>query len=109
MLAGISGLISSVSLRRGFAVVGPSVLLLGTGVVTAVQAISAEEGDSASARWRACSPRGPSTTAATWDAGVETFVTPPTAPACRGVLRWSLLLVAAPASPASGPLRRRGG
>lgn len=45
MLAGVTGLISSVSLRRGFAVVGSVlVLVVGGGVVTVVQAIAQEEG-----------------------------------------------------------------
>ena len=44
LLAGISGLISSVSLRRGFAVVGSVMaLIVASGVVTAIQAISAEQ------------------------------------------------------------------
>jgi len=44
-LTGISGLIASISVRRGFAVVATiAVLLLGNGVVTAVQGISEEEG-----------------------------------------------------------------
>ncbi len=46
MLTGISGLIASVSVRRGFAVVATiAVLLLGNGVVTAVQGISEEQGE----------------------------------------------------------------
>ena len=45
MLAGVTGLISSVSLRRGFAVVGSVlVLVVGGGVVSVVQAIAQEEG-----------------------------------------------------------------
>ena len=45
-LTGIAGLIASVSLRRGFAVVAIiAVLLLGNGVVTAVQGISEEQGE----------------------------------------------------------------
>ena len=44
-LTGIAGLISSVSVRRGFAVVGTiAVLLLGNAVVTAIQGISEEQG-----------------------------------------------------------------
>ncbi len=47
MLTGIGGLIASVSVRRGFAVVGTiAVLLLGNGVVTAIQGISEEQGES---------------------------------------------------------------
>jgi len=46
MLTGISGLIASVSVRRGFAVVATiAVLLLGNGVVTAIQGISDEQGE----------------------------------------------------------------
>src|SRR6476620_6106430 len=46
MLTGISGLIASVSVRRGFAVVATiAVLLLGNGVVTAVQGIAEEQDD----------------------------------------------------------------
>lgn len=45
MLAGVTGLVSSVSLRRGFAVVGSIlVLAVGGGVVSVVQAIAREEG-----------------------------------------------------------------
>ncbi len=46
LLAGISGLISSLSLRRGFAVVGSVIaLIVITGVITAVQNISHYEAD----------------------------------------------------------------
>ena len=46
MLTGISGLIASVSVRRGFAVVATiAVLLLGNGVVTAIQGIAEEQDD----------------------------------------------------------------
>ncbi len=49
MLAGVSGLISSVSLRRGFAVVGSVMaLIVLTGVVTVMQNIARYEGDSES-------------------------------------------------------------
>ena len=53
MLTGIGGLIASISVRRGFAVVATiAVLLLGNGVVTAIQGISEEQGRSrTSARW----------------------------------------------------------
>ena len=44
MLTGIGGLIASISVRRGFAVVATiAVLLLGNGVVTAIQGISDEQ------------------------------------------------------------------
>jgi len=77
LIAGISGLISSVSLRRGFAVVGSVMaLIVLTGVVTAVQAISAEEdADSVSTAaglfspWSLYNGLGEA-----WDAGTETFV-----------------------------------
>ena len=46
-LTGVSGLIASWSTRRGFAVVATiAVLLIGNGIVTAVQGISSEEGRS---------------------------------------------------------------
>jgi ABC-2 type transport system permease protein len=45
-ITGISGLIASVSVRRGFAVVATiAVLLLGNGVVTAIQGIAEEQGE----------------------------------------------------------------
>jgi ABC-2 type transport system permease protein len=45
VVAGITGLISSLSLRRGFAVVGSIIaLVVVPGIVTAVQAIASEEG-----------------------------------------------------------------
>jgi ABC-2 type transport system permease protein len=45
MLTGVSGLVASVSVRRGFAVVATiAVLLLGNAVVTAIQGISDEQG-----------------------------------------------------------------
>lgn len=46
MLTGIGGLIASVSVRRGFAVVATiAVLLLGNGVITAIQGISEEQSE----------------------------------------------------------------
>ena len=77
LVAGISGLISSISLRRGFAVVGSVMaLIVLTGVVTAVQAISAEEdADSVSVAvglfspWSLYNGLGEA-----WDAGDQTFV-----------------------------------
>ena len=78
LVAGISGLISSVSLRRGFAVVGSVMaLIVLTGVVTAVQAISAEEADADTVSTAAglLSPWSLySGLANAWDAGIETFV-----------------------------------
>ena len=78
MVAGISGLISSVSLRRGFAVVGSVMaLIVLTGVVTAMQDIAYYEGDSESVSvgvgllspWSLYNGL-----ANAWDAGVDTPV-----------------------------------
>jgi ABC-2 type transport system permease protein len=77
LVAGITGLISSVSLRRGFAVVGSVMaLIVLAGVVTAVQGISAEEdADTVSTAAGLFSPWSLySGLADAWDAGVETFV-----------------------------------
>ena len=78
LVAGVSGLISSVSLRRGFAVVGSVMaLIVLTGVVTVMQNIAYFEGDSESV------PTGVglaspwslySGLANAWGAGVETVV-----------------------------------
>ena len=79
MLAGITGFISSVSLRRGFAVVGSIVaLVVVPGVVTAVQAIASEEGaDQVGVAAGLASPWSLTNgLASAWDAGVEVF-TPP--------------------------------
>jgi ABC-2 type transport system permease protein len=76
LIAGISGLISSVSLRRGFAVVGSVMaLIVLAGVITAVQAISAEEdADSAATIVGLFSPWSLySGLANAWDAGIDTF------------------------------------
>lgn len=77
LVAGITGLISSVSLRRGFAVVGSVMaLIVLTGVITAVQAISAEQdADAASTTVGLFSPWSLySGLANAWDAGIDTFV-----------------------------------
>lgn len=77
LIAGITGLISSVSLRRGFAVVGSVMaLIVLTGVITAVQAISADQdADAVSTATGLFSPWSLYTGLAdAWDAGVETFV-----------------------------------
>jgi ABC-2 type transport system permease protein len=77
LIAGITGLISSVSLRRGFAVVGSVMaLIVLTGVITAVQAISADQdADSASTAAGLFSPWTLYTGLAdAWDTGVDTFV-----------------------------------
>ncbi len=76
LVAGITGLISSVSLRRGFAVVGSVMaLIVLTGVVTAVQAIAHEQdSDSVSTAAGLFSPWSLYTGLANaWDAGVVTF------------------------------------
>lgn len=76
LVAGISGLISSVSLRRGFAVVGSVMaLIVLTGVVTVVQNIAYYEGDSESGSVAAglVSPWSiHNGLANAWDAGVDT-------------------------------------
>ena len=77
LVAGITGLISSVSLRRGFAVVGSVMaLIVLTGVVTAVQTISwSEDADAVSVGAGLFSPWSLYTGLAdAWDAGVDTFV-----------------------------------
>ncbi len=79
LVAGITGLISSVSLRRGFAVVGSVMaLVVLSGVVTSVQAIShAQDTDDAGVAAGLLSPWSIySGLADAWDAGVATF-TPP--------------------------------
>ena len=75
LVAGITGLISSVSLRRGFAVVGSvMVLIVLTGVVSVVQNIAAfEDADSASVAVGLFSPWSLfAGLADAWDAGVST-------------------------------------
>lgn len=77
LIAGITGLISSVSLRRGFAVVGSVMaLIVLSGVVTAVQAIAQEQdSESVSTAAGLFSPWSLySGLANAWDAGVDTFV-----------------------------------
>lgn len=78
MLAGVSGLISSVSLRRGFAVVGSVMaLIVLTGIVTVLQNIAYYEGDSETvpvalglfSPWSLINGL-----ANAWDAGVDTPV-----------------------------------
>ena len=75
LVAGVSGLISSVSLRRGFAVVGSVMaLIVLTGIVTAIQDIASDEGDASRSRspgllspWSLYNGL-----ANAWDAGVDT-------------------------------------
>ena len=77
MIAGVSGLISSVSLRRGFAVVGSVMaLIVLTGVVTAVQTISwSEDADAVSVGAGLFSPWTLySGLADAWDAGIDELV-----------------------------------
>lgn len=77
VIAGVSGLISSVSLRRGFAVVGSVMaLIVLPGVVTAVQAIASnEDADSVALLVGLASPWSLySGIAEAWDAGIENFV-----------------------------------
>ena len=78
LVAGVSGLISSVSLRRGFAVVGSVMaLIVLTGVVTVMQNIAYFEGDneSVSTGVGLASPWSLYTGLANaWDAGVDTVV-----------------------------------
>ena len=78
MIAGVSGLISSVSLRRGFAVVGSVMaLIVLTGIVTVLQNIAFYEGDSESVSVGVglLSPWSlHNGLANAWDAGVETPV-----------------------------------
>ena len=77
LIAGITGLISSVSLRRGFAVVGSVMaLIVLTGVVTAIQAIAQEQdSESVSTAVGLFSPWSLySGLANAWDAGIDTFV-----------------------------------
>lgn len=77
LLAGITGLISSVSLRRGFAVVGSVMaLIVLTGVVTALQAIAQEQdSESVSTAAGLFSPWSLyAGLANAWDAGVTAFV-----------------------------------
>jgi ABC-2 type transport system permease protein len=78
LVAGVSGLISSVSLRRGFAVVGSVMaLIVLTGVVTVVQNIAFHEADSeaVSTAVGLISPWSLYTGLANaWDAGVRTPV-----------------------------------
>ena len=78
MVAGVSGLISSVSLRRGFAVVGSVMaLIVLTGIVTVLQNIAYYEGDSETvpvalglfSPWSLVNGL-----ANAWDAGVDTPV-----------------------------------
>ncbi len=80
VVAGLTGLISSVSLRRGFAIVGSIVaLVVVPGVVTAVQAIASAEGaETVGVAAGLASPWSlHSGLADAWSAGVSVF-TPPT-------------------------------
>lgn len=79
LLAGITGLISSVSLRRGFAVVGSVMaLIVVAGVVTAVQGIASnEDADNVGVAAGLFSPWSlHSGLANAWDAGVRVYTQP---------------------------------
>ena len=89
LVAGVTGLISSVSLRRGFAVVGSVVaLIVVSGVVTSVQAISnAQDADGIGVAAGLLSPWSIfSGLADAWHAGVVTFTPPGNAWALAYVL-----------------------
>lgn len=89
LVAALTGLISSVSLRRGFAVVGSVVaLIVVSGVVTSVQAISnAQDADGIGVAAGILSPWSIySGLADAWHAGVVTFTPPGSAWALAYVL-----------------------
>jgi ABC-2 type transport system permease protein len=89
LVAGVTGLISSVSLRRGFAVVGSVVaLIVVSGVVTSVQAITnAQDADGIGVAAGLLSPWSIfSGLADAWRAGVVTFTPPGSAWALAYVL-----------------------
>lgn len=89
LIAGLTGLISSVSLRRGFAVVGSVVaLIVVSGVVTSVQAIAnAQDSDGIGVAAAVLSPWSIySGLADVWRAGVVTFTPPGNAWALAYVL-----------------------
>jgi ABC-2 type transport system permease protein len=97
LVAGITGVISSVSLRRGFAVVGSVlVLVVGSGIVTILQAIGLEEG--LETLGRAAALASPwslvSGLADAWSAGVDTF-TPPTGGWVIAYVAFGILLTTA--------------
>jgi ABC-2 type transport system permease protein len=97
MLAGITGFISSVSLRRGFAVVGSIVaLVVVPGVVTAVQAITSEQdADGVGVAAGLASPWSLTNgLASAWDAGVQVF-TPPSGAWVAAYLAVAVLVAAA--------------
>ena len=96
MLAGITGFISSVSLRRGLAVVGSIVVLVVVpGVVTAVQAITSEEdADRVGVAAGLVSPWSLTNgLASAWDAGVRVF-TPPSGAWVAAYLAIAVLIAA---------------
>jgi ABC-2 type transport system permease protein len=100
VVAGITGLISSLSLRRGFAVVGSIIaLVVVAGVVTAVQAIASEEGaDQVGVVAGLASPWSlNSGLADAWGAGVTVF-TPPSGGWVTAYLAVSVLLAVASAT-----------
>ena len=96
MLAGITGFISSVSLRRGLAVVGSIVVLVVVpGVVTAVQAITSEvDADRVGVAAGLVSPWSLTNgLASAWDAGVRVF-TPPSGAWVAAYLAIAVLIAA---------------
>ena len=110
VVAGITGLISSLSLRRGFAVVGSIIaLVVVPGIVTAVQAIAADEGAERigvvaglASPWSLISGL-----ADAWGAGVDVF-TAPSGGWVATYLAVSVLLAAATAAAVVGRLMRVG-
>ena len=88
-LTGVAGLIASWSTRRGFAVVATiALLLLGNGIVTAIQAIAGEEGHAAGRRGRRAVLAVLALPRAAWPRGpTRDAPTPPTGAADAGRLR----------------------
>jgi ABC-2 type transport system permease protein len=110
VVAGITGLISSLSLRRGFAVVGSIVaLVVVPGIVTAVQAIASEEGaERVGVAAGLASPWSLiSGLADAWGAGVTVF-TPPSGAWIAAYLAVAVLLALASAAAIVGRLVRVG-
>lgn len=94
-LSGITGVISSVSLRRGFAVVGSIlVLVVVAGVVGVVQDVASQEGtDGAGVLAGLLSPWSLySGLADAWDAGI-TVLTPPSGAWPAAYVGWALVVV----------------
>lgn len=110
VVAGITGVISSVSLRRGFAVVGSIIaLVVVPGIVTAVQVIASEEGaERVGVAAGLASPWSlNSGLADAWDAGVTVF-TAPSGGWVAAYLAVAVLLAVASAAALVGRLMRVG-